>query len=98
MLWEWRGIANMDFIQLGGSSRVGEMILARERSGFAGEKLYHALVLVSPTLSPWVLLFNSACAVRQSNLQHQLMELSLAVLYCCVAATLTVFISAALTN
>ncbi|GKA02234.1 hypothetical protein Tco_0674899 [Tanacetum coccineum] len=39
MLWEWRGIANMDFIQLGGSSRVGEMILARERSGFAGEKV-----------------------------------------------------------
>ncbi|GKD98780.1 hypothetical protein Tco_1382677 [Tanacetum coccineum] len=39
MLWEWRGIANMDFIQLGGSSRVGEMILARERSGFAEEKL-----------------------------------------------------------
>ncbi|GKE78554.1 hypothetical protein Tco_1544674 [Tanacetum coccineum] len=38
MLWEWRGIANMDFIQLGGSSRVGEMILARERNGFAGEK------------------------------------------------------------
>ncbi|GKC45026.1 hypothetical protein Tco_1062748 [Tanacetum coccineum] len=22
MLWEWRGIANMDFIKLGGSSRV----------------------------------------------------------------------------
>ncbi|GJX88801.1 putative ribonuclease H-like domain-containing protein [Tanacetum coccineum] len=39
MLWEWKGIANMDFIQLGGSSRVGEMILARERSGFAGEKI-----------------------------------------------------------
>ncbi|GKA46887.1 hypothetical protein Tco_0739770 [Tanacetum coccineum] len=38
MLWEWRGIANMDFIQLGGSSRVDEMILARERSGFAGKK------------------------------------------------------------
>ncbi|GJX07732.1 hypothetical protein Tco_0195664 [Tanacetum coccineum] len=38
MLWEWRGIANMTFIQLGGSSRVGEMILAMERSGFAGEK------------------------------------------------------------
>ncbi|GJX02816.1 hypothetical protein Tco_0188732 [Tanacetum coccineum] len=38
MLWEWRGIANMDFIQLGGSSRVDEMILARVRSGFAGEK------------------------------------------------------------
>ncbi|GJU76367.1 hypothetical protein Tco_1273437 [Tanacetum coccineum] len=38
MLWEWRGIANMAFIQLGGSSRVGEIILARERSGFAGEK------------------------------------------------------------
>ncbi|GKD92114.1 hypothetical protein Tco_1371951 [Tanacetum coccineum] len=36
MLWEWRGIANMDFIQLGGSSRVDEMILARVRSGFAG--------------------------------------------------------------
>ncbi|GJS72700.1 hypothetical protein Tco_0705541 [Tanacetum coccineum] len=28
----------MDFIQLGGSSRVDEMILARVRSGFAGEK------------------------------------------------------------
>ncbi|GKC58805.1 hypothetical protein Tco_1086403 [Tanacetum coccineum] len=39
MLWEWRGIANMDFIQLGGSSRVDEMILARVRSGFAGEKI-----------------------------------------------------------
>ncbi|GJU82268.1 reverse transcriptase domain-containing protein [Tanacetum coccineum] len=36
--WERRGIANMAFIQLGGSSRVGEMILARERSGFAGKK------------------------------------------------------------
>ncbi|GJY35072.1 putative ribonuclease H-like domain-containing protein [Tanacetum coccineum] len=34
MLWEWRGIANMDFIKLGGS-RVDEMILAMERSGFA---------------------------------------------------------------
>ncbi|GJW57395.1 hypothetical protein Tco_0104126, partial [Tanacetum coccineum] len=22
MLWEWKGIANMDFIKLGGSSRV----------------------------------------------------------------------------
>ncbi|GKC62741.1 hypothetical protein Tco_1095339, partial [Tanacetum coccineum] len=40
MLWEWRGIANMDFIQLGGSSRVDEMILARVRSGFAGEKVW----------------------------------------------------------
>ncbi|GJX74211.1 hypothetical protein Tco_0312806 [Tanacetum coccineum] len=38
MLWEWRGIANMAFIQLGGFSRVDEMILARARSGFAGEK------------------------------------------------------------
>ncbi|GJY17081.1 hypothetical protein Tco_0388572 [Tanacetum coccineum] len=36
MLWEWRGIANMDFIQLGGNSRVDEMILARVSSGFAG--------------------------------------------------------------
>ncbi|GKB46228.1 hypothetical protein Tco_0896981 [Tanacetum coccineum] len=44
MLWEWRGIANMDFIQLGGSSRVGEMILARERSGFAGEKIFQVVV------------------------------------------------------
>ncbi|GJY14913.1 DNA helicase [Tanacetum coccineum] len=35
MLWEWRGIANMDFIQLGGNSRVDEMILARVSSGFA---------------------------------------------------------------
>ncbi|GJW66330.1 hypothetical protein Tco_0120754, partial [Tanacetum coccineum] len=35
--WERRGIANMAFIQLGGS-RVDEMILARERSGFAGKK------------------------------------------------------------
>ncbi|GJU59617.1 hypothetical protein Tco_1237383 [Tanacetum coccineum] len=38
MLWEWRGIANMDFIQLGGNSRVDEMILARVSSGFAGKK------------------------------------------------------------
>ncbi|GJU52061.1 reverse transcriptase domain-containing protein [Tanacetum coccineum] len=38
MLWEWRGIANMAFIQLGGNSRVDEMILARVSSGFAGEK------------------------------------------------------------
>ncbi|GJV29833.1 reverse transcriptase domain-containing protein [Tanacetum coccineum] len=30
----------MAFIQLGGGSRVGEMILARERSGFAGEKVW----------------------------------------------------------
>ncbi|GKB38323.1 hypothetical protein Tco_0883265, partial [Tanacetum coccineum] len=37
MLWEWRGIANMAFIQLGGNSRVDEMILARVSSGFAGE-------------------------------------------------------------
>ncbi|GJX01215.1 reverse transcriptase domain-containing protein [Tanacetum coccineum] len=33
ILWEWCGIANMALIQLGGSGRVGEMILARERSG-----------------------------------------------------------------
>ncbi|GJT20333.1 hypothetical protein Tco_0890270 [Tanacetum coccineum] len=39
MLWEWRGIANMAFIQLGGNSRVDEMILARVSSGFAGENL-----------------------------------------------------------
>ncbi|GKC32517.1 hypothetical protein Tco_1039811, partial [Tanacetum coccineum] len=38
MLWEWRGIANMAFIQLGRVSRVDEMILARVSSGFAGEK------------------------------------------------------------
>ncbi|GKE96954.1 hypothetical protein Tco_1581809, partial [Tanacetum coccineum] len=36
--WERCGIANMDFIQLGGNSRVDEMILARVSSGFAGEK------------------------------------------------------------
>ncbi|GJT20940.1 hypothetical protein Tco_0890877 [Tanacetum coccineum] len=40
MLWEWLGIANMDFIQLGGNCRVDEMILARERSGFAGKKVW----------------------------------------------------------
>ncbi|GJZ96182.1 hypothetical protein Tco_0668516, partial [Tanacetum coccineum] len=38
MLWEWIGIANMDFIQLGGNSRVDEMILARVSSGFEGKK------------------------------------------------------------
>ncbi|GJV26456.1 RNA-directed DNA polymerase, eukaryota [Tanacetum coccineum] len=36
ILWEWCGIANMALIQLGGSSRVVEMILARVSSGFAG--------------------------------------------------------------
>ncbi|GKD47911.1 hypothetical protein Tco_1276887, partial [Tanacetum coccineum] len=41
MLWERRGIANMAFIQLGGVSRVDEMILARERSGFAGKKVWN---------------------------------------------------------
>ncbi|GJT22301.1 retrovirus-related pol polyprotein from transposon TNT 1-94 [Tanacetum coccineum] len=34
--WERCGIANMALIQLGGSSRVDEMILARVSSGFAG--------------------------------------------------------------
>ncbi|GJR56012.1 hypothetical protein Tco_1406533 [Tanacetum coccineum] len=47
MLWEWRGIANMDFIQLGGSSRVDEMILARERSGFAGKKVWDDIPVVT---------------------------------------------------
>ncbi|GJY92687.1 putative ribonuclease H-like domain-containing protein [Tanacetum coccineum] len=38
--WEWRGIANMAFIQLGRVSRVDEMILARVSSGFCrGETL-----------------------------------------------------------
>ncbi|GKA02821.1 putative reverse transcriptase domain-containing protein [Tanacetum coccineum] len=36
--WERCGIANMAFIQLGGNSRVDEMILARVSSGFAGKK------------------------------------------------------------
>ncbi|GJU12657.1 hypothetical protein Tco_1135053 [Tanacetum coccineum] len=39
MLWEWRGIANLAFIQLGWVSRVDEMILARVSSGFAGEEV-----------------------------------------------------------
>ncbi|GKB76222.1 hypothetical protein Tco_0943117 [Tanacetum coccineum] len=47
MLWEWRGIANMDFIQLGGGSRVDEMILARVRSGFAGEKVWGDIPVVT---------------------------------------------------
>ncbi|GJY35130.1 hypothetical protein Tco_0420508, partial [Tanacetum coccineum] len=38
MLWEWRGIANMDFIQLGGSSRVGEMILVGCRVVLQGRR------------------------------------------------------------
>ncbi|GKB34715.1 hypothetical protein Tco_0879657 [Tanacetum coccineum] len=50
MLWERRGIANMAFIQLGGVSRVDEMILARERSGFAGKK-YGATYKFVPTES-----------------------------------------------
>ncbi|GKE01563.1 hypothetical protein Tco_1389546, partial [Tanacetum coccineum] len=40
-LGNWRGIANMaSFVQLGWGygSRVDEMILARERGGFAGKK------------------------------------------------------------
>ncbi|GJY50381.1 hypothetical protein Tco_0441228 [Tanacetum coccineum] len=45
--WEWCRIANMALIQLGGNSRVVEMILARVSSGFAGEKFYgrHYIVL-----------------------------------------------------
>ncbi|GKD25101.1 hypothetical protein Tco_1231315 [Tanacetum coccineum] len=53
MLWERLGIANMDFIQLGGGgvSRVDEMILARERSGFAGKKVWDDIpVIPSPPL------------------------------------------------
>ncbi|GKA81121.1 hypothetical protein Tco_0787813 [Tanacetum coccineum] len=45
--WERCGIANMAFIQLGGNSRVGEMILARERSGFAGEKVWDDIQVVT---------------------------------------------------
>ncbi|GJW85888.1 hypothetical protein Tco_0159033 [Tanacetum coccineum] len=41
------GIANNGFIQLGGGSRVDEMILARERSGFAEEKVWGALPVVT---------------------------------------------------
>ncbi|GKD48582.1 hypothetical protein Tco_1277558, partial [Tanacetum coccineum] len=44
--WEKRRIANMAFIQLGESSRVGEMILARERSGFAGDKVWDDIQVV----------------------------------------------------
>ncbi|GJW60389.1 hypothetical protein Tco_0109724 [Tanacetum coccineum] len=46
MLWEWRGIANMAFIQLGGNSRVDEMILARVSSGFAGEEVWEDIQVV----------------------------------------------------
>ncbi|GJY41080.1 hypothetical protein Tco_0428350 [Tanacetum coccineum] len=37
----------MAFIQLGGGSRVGEMILARERNGFAGEKVWGDIQVVT---------------------------------------------------
>ncbi|GKA97505.1 hypothetical protein Tco_0825399, partial [Tanacetum coccineum] len=37
----------MALIQLGGSSRVGEMILARERSDFAGEKVWDDIQVVT---------------------------------------------------
>ncbi|GKA96981.1 hypothetical protein Tco_0824875 [Tanacetum coccineum] len=46
MLWEWRGIANLAFIQLGWVSRVDEMILARVSSGFAGEKVWEDIQVV----------------------------------------------------
>ncbi|GJS38956.1 hypothetical protein Tco_0563999 [Tanacetum coccineum] len=40
MLWEWRGIANMDFIQLGGgNSRVDEMILVGSRVVLQGRSM-----------------------------------------------------------
>ncbi|GKD61850.1 hypothetical protein Tco_1299359, partial [Tanacetum coccineum] len=45
--WERRGIANMAFIQLGGNSRVDEMILARVLSGFAGEKVWEDIQVVT---------------------------------------------------
>ncbi|GJT50750.1 hypothetical protein Tco_0976907, partial [Tanacetum coccineum] len=47
MLWERQGIANMAFIQLGWVSRVDEMILARERSGFAGKKVWDDVPVVT---------------------------------------------------
>ncbi|GJR95543.1 hypothetical protein Tco_0267717, partial [Tanacetum coccineum] len=46
ILWEWRGIANLAFIQLGWVSRVDEMILARVRSGFAGEEVWEDIQVV----------------------------------------------------
>ncbi|GJU21903.1 hypothetical protein Tco_1155245 [Tanacetum coccineum] len=46
MLWEWRGIANLAFIQLGWVSRVDEMILARVSSGFAGEEVWEDIQVV----------------------------------------------------
>ncbi|GKB57385.1 putative ribonuclease H-like domain-containing protein, partial [Tanacetum coccineum] len=53
MLWELKRDANYEFLQLGGSSRVGEMILARERSGFAGEKVWDDIQVVPGTASPY---------------------------------------------
>ncbi|GKA78591.1 hypothetical protein Tco_0785128 [Tanacetum coccineum] len=59
MLLEWRGIANMDFIKLGGSSRVlsdfcrevweqkKNRVLAGERSGFAVEKVWGDIPVVT---------------------------------------------------
>ncbi|GJS57861.1 ribonuclease H-like domain-containing protein [Tanacetum coccineum] len=44
MLWEWRGIANMDFIKLGGSSRVFELIFTVEKYG-AKNRCWLVLVL-----------------------------------------------------
>ncbi|GJX43731.1 hypothetical protein Tco_0260407 [Tanacetum coccineum] len=43
--WEWCGIANMALIQLGGNSRVVEMILARVSSGLRVEKVWTASML-----------------------------------------------------
>ncbi|GJT04761.1 putative reverse transcriptase domain-containing protein [Tanacetum coccineum] len=46
--WEkWRVFAHMAFIQLGWVSRVDEMILARERSGFAGKKVWDDIPVVT---------------------------------------------------
>ncbi|GJX60552.1 integrase, catalytic region, zinc finger, CCHC-type containing protein [Tanacetum coccineum] len=47
MLWEWRGIANLAFIQLGWVSRVDEMILARVSSGFVGEEVWEDIQVVT---------------------------------------------------
>ncbi|GJY35621.1 hypothetical protein Tco_0420999 [Tanacetum coccineum] len=42
----YEGLPTWHFIQLGGNSRVDEMILARERSGFAGEKAILAIEML----------------------------------------------------
>ncbi|GJV15556.1 hypothetical protein Tco_1360879 [Tanacetum coccineum] len=85
----------MDFIQLGGNSRVDEMILARVSSGFAGgkygrtSKLYLGLLGGKDGFMDWKLLFFDVATSFDSAVHRVHAVLFDAALCCCCFGCLT---------